>query len=297
MGPSPFIRDLYNGKYGKILSKVVQNTYISSTKDLPQLGSALGTITLYEQIGKSGKLTPEKTEKITSLLKSDNPIQKAAGALATMEIAYSIHGPRIYAKQIRTTPDKEELLKKLGNAVVPLLYAEKPQLQFAASWAFAWLGTNVLWSPKNSPDVLSQLLTIWRESTVPELRRQATWAISDLPIIDRELNPFPKTDQKLIEFIENWGSIKKALSKGEYNRKESRIARARRIVEFSNKASLIIGFYLKKPWTDEVLAKLVAEILEGKSQWRNGTLLLKELGEPGRKQLEKLKKVQKNSSK
>jgi hypothetical protein len=40
-GPSPFIRDLHNGKYGDVLSTVVQDAYISFTTDLLELGSAL----------------------------------------------------------------------------------------------------------------------------------------------------------------------------------------------------------------------------------------------------------------
>lgn len=268
MGPSPFVRDLYNGKYGDVLSKVVQDAYISFTADLTELGSSLGTITL-EQIEWSNELTQEKIEKIAGLLKSNNLVQKAAGALAIMEIAYS-YADGYRAHRTTNAPNEKEMFKELGNAIVPLLYTEKPQLHLAASWAFAWLGTRELWSPKNSPDVLSRLLTIWRESAEPDLQFVASWAISDLPIIDRKLNPFPKPDQELIEIVEGWCSKKE---QGSYGR--------------TMEASIIIGFYLRKPWTDGELAKLVTEVAEKGSlhrEWSNGKRILEELGNLDRTQ-------------
>jgi hypothetical protein len=270
-GPNPFIRDLYNGKYGDVLSRVVQNAYINLTTDLLEMGSSLGTITL-EQIEWSDKSIPEGIEKITGLLESDDPVQKAAGALAIMEVAFSF-APRYRFRGAknhdhrRITPHEEEMFKKLGNALVPLLYTKKPQVQLAASWAFAWLGIGELWSPKNSPDVLSRLLTILRESTIPDLQYVASWAISDLPIIDRKSNPFPKPDQELIKTIEEWSE--KELVVGGRARATTKIA------------SIVIGFYLREPWTNEELAKLVAKAT-GKGwtrrEWSNGRRILEELG-------------------
>jgi hypothetical protein len=276
IGPSQSIRELYNGKYGDVLLKVVQAAYISFTTDLPQLGSALGTITL-EQIKWNNESKPEKIEKIMSLLESNNMIQQAAAALATMEIAFT-YMPLGRAHRTKNTLDEEGFLEKIGNAIVPLLYSEKPQLQFAASWAFAWLGRGGFWSPENSLDVLSRLLAIWKESTEPELYDKAGWAISDLPIVDRKLNPFPKPDQELIGIIERWGSKKEQVPH----------TGKKHATRFRKKASIIIGFYLGKPWTNDELAKLVQEILKH-ADWPNGKRILKELGYLDQTRLERRK--------
>ncbi len=269
-GPSLLIRDLYEGKYGKVLLRVVQNAYINSTTDLPRLGSALGHGTL-EQIEWRKKLKPEIVERIMSMLENDSPVQKAAGTLAIMIIAF-------YSKPSHhTTQDEEESLKKLGDAIVPLLYSEKLQLCFATAWAFAWLGANEHWSPEHNPEVLPRLLSIWRESSQREIQRQAAWAISELPIINRELNPFPKYDLELIRLVKQWFSM----SEGPF---ESR---------FRKRASLVIGFYMEKPWTDKELAELATKEIKAESSirgWANGILILKELGEPGRTQLQELGK-------
>ncbi len=176
MGPSPLIRDLFHGKYGEVLTKVVRDTYSNFTTDLEELGSALGDITL-EQIKWHGDIKPEIVERIMSLLKSDSPLQKAAGALAVTGIAYSFYPEFSHRK--RSILDKESL-KKLGDEILPLLYSEEPYIYFAASWAFAWLGAGEYWSSEHNPDVLSRLLTIQEESIQPEVRYQAAWAIREL---------------------------------------------------------------------------------------------------------------------
>lgn len=259
-GPFTFIRDLYNGRYGDVLLKVVQNSYVSFTTDVMDLGSALGTIAL-EQMQWSNKLTPKEIEKITSLLNSQNLVQKAAGAFATMEIVFSYGRSHDY----RLNTNEEDMFKEIANEILPLLYSEKPQLQLPASWVFAWLGTRKFWSPKNNPDVLCRLLSILRESNNPELRYVASWAIADLPIMDRKLSPFQKIDQELIKLIEGWSLTKE--NKGFYNKK-------------MRHASIVLGFYLISPWTNEELSKLVAEVIEDSRniEWSNGKSILKELG-------------------
>lgn len=276
VGPSPFIPDLYGGKYGNVLLKAVQNAYRVSTTDLMNLGSSLGTITL-KQIEWGDKLTPEKTEKITNLLESNDLVQKAAGALATMEIAfaYVTHSRRTrivkHNKYPAITSHEEEMFRRLGNALVPLLHAEQWQLQFAASWAFAWLGTSGLWNPKNSPDVLSRLLAISIKPTKLDLQYVAIWAISDLPIIDRKSNPFPKPNKELAETIERWWSERKT------NTLVRMRTERRPTTRMKKRASIIIGFYSKEPWTDKELAKHVKSINPRIDSWSNGKRILEEL--------------------
>ncbi len=277
---SSIIRELHHGRYGEVLSEVVQNAYISSTTDLLSLGETLMTINL-EQIGWNGELKSGIARRIISLLESDSTAQKAGGALVVMSISYSFHSEdNLLLERWRgeITRDEEEWLQKLGDEVVPLLYSEKPYLYFAANWAFCWLGRGKFWSPERKPDVLARLLTIWRESTQPDIQHVATWAISDLPIIGRELSPFPKHDQELIEFIKEWFSMKE----GPFRQEDRK------------RASLAVGFYLRAPWSDEELAELVAnEVKEAEfGKWENGTRILEALGEPGRIQLEELTKAQ-----
>jgi len=247
--------------------------------DLPGLGSALAAITL-DQINwtELQDLTPQLVEKITTLLGDENAIQRAAGTLAVMEIAYYNVGPR-HIKRSERTADEQRYLLALGDQLVPILYSNEPYIYFAACWAFAWLGGSGAWSPEHKPGVLSRLLEIWRESQLYDVQRQAAWAISSLPIIDRELKPLPEPDPDLIDFIKQQGS----LMSGTGDIKTS--------AEFKRSAALVIGFYWKTPWTDEELAQLLASEYGGQKEYdrlgiQNFKSLLKALGEAGMAQLE-----------
>ncbi len=271
------ILSLYRGRYGKELLKIVQDAYSSNT-DLFDLGTALYVITL-EQINWKGieDLSPQLFEKITALLDDENKIQKAAGALATTRIAFGIYS---YSPgQFRSTLDQsiesigKKQLNPLGDKLIPILYLDEPYLHFAACWAFAWLGTIGAWIPDHKPDVISRLFEIWRESKLPDIQHVASWAISSLPLINRELKPLPEPNQNQIDFV-----------KQQVDR---------------NKASLTIAFYWKTPWADEELARLVASKYDRFTSFdqKQHENLLIALGEPGKVQLEALKKRSSSSRK
>jgi len=274
--PHEHIRLLYRGRYGEILLNVVRDAYIISNTDLRYLGSALAVITM-EQINwtELQDLTPQIVEKLTSLLADETVIQRSAGTLAIMEIAF--YYKRRFGKMPDLTADVRKHLKALGDQLVPILYSDEPHLYFAACWAFAWLGRTGAWSPEHKPDVLSRLLEIWRESKSHDVQYVASWAIADSPLIDRVSKPLPEPDPNLIDFIKKQFS----LDADDYR------------VYAKKRASLVMGFYWKMPWTDEELVQLVASIYVGGVDDRS-TLdpLLKALGEPGKAQLEALKQKQ-----
>jgi hypothetical protein len=269
------IRLLYRGRYGEILLNVVKDAYIRSDTDLVGLGSALSDITL-EQINwtESQDLTPQIAEKLTILMDDENIIQKAAGALAVMDIAYYHAGS--FSKRSETA-DAQKHLNALGDQLVPILYSDELHLHFAACWAFAWLGEIKAWSPEHKPDVLSRLLKIWSVSQLPDIQYVASWAISDLPLIGRESKPLPEPDLDMIDFI-----TKQFTLDGDDYR-----------VYAKKRASLVMGFYWKAPWTDEELAQSAASIYgEGFDDRSTLDPFLKALGEPGMAQLEALKQNQ-----
>jgi hypothetical protein len=273
-GPSMLIQLLYRGRFGKTLQKVVQNAYISSNMDLPELGSALSEITL-DQINwtRSQDITPQLVEKIKTFFVNESLIKKAAGALAVMSIAFEFPDIR---KESEVATNAKKLLNALGDQLVPILYSDEPYIYFAVCWAFVWLGKSGAWSPEHKPGVLSRLLEIWRESQLYDVQRQAAWAIRALPIIDRELKPLPEPDPDMVDFIKQQYS----LMSGKEDIKDS--------AEIKRSAALVIGFYWKTPWTDEELAQLVVSEYDGRDR-QNSVSLLKALGEPGMAQLEVLK--------
>ena len=114
-----------------------------------------------------------------------------------------------------------------------------------------------------------------------DVQRQAAWAISSLPIINRELKPLPEPNPDLIDFIKQQYSLM------------SGTGDTRKSAEFKRSAALVIGFYWKTPWTDEKLAQLLASEYGGRKEYykrgmQNFKSLLKALVEAGMAQLEAL---------
>jgi len=285
-GPSRIILLLFRGKYGKILQKVVYDVYSNSDTDLFCSGSALAEITL-DQMGwfEFLELHTQFLEKITSLLNSGDPIQKASGALTIMDVAFYYSRP--IDKRKRISADIKKVLQMLGDQLIPILYSDNPRCYFAASWAFAWLGEINGWIPTHKPEVIIRLLDIWKNSPLADIQRSASWAISSLPIMERGIIPLLEPNQDLIDFIKQ-----QSLTKDEDTSSET----------YENKllASLIIGFYLKTPWTDEELAQLVMPKVNREK--KHGLRLpiksfLKALGQAGEAQLALINQKQPSGSK
>ena len=247
--PSLLIPALSEGKYGDVLLKVVQDAYISLDTDLISLGGIFGNIHLrgmgwLRETGHDPE--PQIYDKITQLLENDNALQKAIGGLSVEKIAF-------YFFKKRLSSDWKTRLKSLGDAIVPSLYSDIPYLHFAACWAFVWLGKTGTWTPENHPKVLSRLLDLWKISLLPNVKHMAKWAISVLPIIDRQLKALPEPDADSLRFI-------KERSFFEVNSEKA--------------AALVIAFYWKKPWTDEELAE---KVKNSKVREPNRTLMLEVL--------------------
>lgn len=249
---------LYNGKFGKKFLEIIQDNFISSNEDLSHLGNALGIITLEQIDWPKDVLSPQLAEKLTTMLDDESKIQKAAGTMAICFIAF--FGRRV--------DNKIELLNTLVDKILPILYSDEQYLQFTACWAFAWLGNTNSWTSVHHPEMISRLFEIWSESEVVDIQHVASWAIKDMPLIDRELKALPEPNQDQIDFI-----------KQQFESKEMQ----------QSSASLKIAFYWKTPWNDEELAKMVASdfgLVEDSNQFND---ILIALGEPGEAQLKDLK--------
>lgn len=232
--PSSLILSLFGGRYGNVLLEVIRDAYISSDTDLHSLGGALGDIYL-RRMGwmwrDQTEPEPQLYDEITQLLENDNALQKAIGALVVSVFTF-------YFPPKKLSSDWKRLLKSWDDAILSSLYSEIPYLHFAACWAFIFLVESGAWTPGHHPDVLSRLLDLWKNSPLPDVKRTARYAISAMPIIDREFKPLPEPDADSIQFIEEMYS--------QYDL-------------FAKEAALVIAFYWKKPWTDDELAEKVKE--------------------------------------
>jgi hypothetical protein len=163
--------------------------------------------------------------------------------LGIMHIAFRLYRPgTLHLGKAITC---HELLHACADTLVPLLFSENIPEQFAVCWAFAWIGTCRVWTPPISPNVLDRLFTLWLCSSNTEVRALAQRAFVCLPLLPREAEPLSASSE-----VEKFTSV----AKGYSQRKDER----------ESLAVLVATYYLRSPWSDTELARLVkAEIDRG----------------------------------
>jgi hypothetical protein len=215
---------ILSGRYGPMFRETTERGFMSP-RSVEGYAAAFTTIVDYDAALEPAPPRGVRA-RISMRLASSEPLECAYGAVELMMIAFERPG--------RRTP---ATLDALGDDVVPLLFDERPTLQFSACWALAWLGAHGFWHPARRPDVLDRLFGLWRNTARGRsLRDWAAWALSELPLLSREMRPLgaptPDTDRFL--------------------RSEVRQLRRNTLFRLDRgPAALVAGYYLGSPWSDE----------------------------------------------
>jgi hypothetical protein len=229
----PFTPNLARGKYGTIVREEALKAFMAGDPDFAGPGSVLGTSVFHLLLPSVAPNFEPAKKELTRLLASEDPGQRCQGALGTMTVAFEL-------VQRRDAGQSHNWVSECTDALLPLLFSEDPPEQFAACWALAWIGPLNVWFPTEG--LLVRLLSLWWGSTVPEIRRLAAWAFKDLPLLPRDPQPlrgFGGKAESLVSMVRN--SLEKP---------KSREAEA---------ATLVAAYYLRSPWTDAELLRLVKE--------------------------------------
>lgn len=263
--PKEILLQIYKGKFGEEYKDVVQRLYLSSYEDLVCLSNAL-IITSeveFESVSEL-KLNIENFEKIKILLLSGETLEKAKGALATMVAAYTFYYV-LETSESKTSGDKlaniKYKLKDFGDKLSPLLYSDDIHLYLPACWAYAWLGPTRAWSPESEPNIISRLFEIWRDSKVEEVQYLAYWAISRLPLMNRDACKLLEPNIQSMDFI----------------KKQFRSRKKNRRNEMKKLACLVMGYYWKTPWDDKEIAELIESMSYEKNRYNRYYSIREEL--------------------
>lgn len=271
---------LYKGRHGEIWFDSLKQAYLEEKWNLLHIGHNIGQIAS-EMIGwkEGGRITREVIDKVEKFIDSDNTIDKSIGALISMLMAFSYGDQRPFKKDSKKYRNEErEMIGGLGAHISLLTYCNLVTVHFAACWALAWMGEKNLWSPIKSPDIISRLLNIWMNSTKTDVIHVTSWAICQLPLIDRDLVKILGDSKEIQGFIEN------AVSSEEYTS------------ELNAFAPLIIGYYMKSPWSDVELGEMAYTTYEKGTgiiheSYSKCKTFLEALGDVGKGPLEKLEKT------
>lgn len=165
------------------------------------------------------------------------------------------------------------------NDLTALLSTGDPSLASAVCWALAWIGYNSLVNELPNSELLKTLFTLWRRAKTDLEGRYSAWALSSLPIADRgtlDRTKLGDCSDFLNKYAEDEGH-------------DSDIFR---------RSALIMGWYLKTPWSDAELAQRLMKSFSGlyKRDKSNLRVMLSALGEPGIAALKQLDKKKERTS-
>src|ERR1035438_9953765 len=122
------------------------------------------------------------SEKFIEMIHSGNNIQRCHGALGLVELLDR-------AQSGSYSPQSAETIKLAADSVLPMLFSDQPQEQFAAAWVLWTVGTTGAWTPPSEPDVLGRMFSLWQHDATSELGHAMAGAIAYQALAPRDDNP------------------------------------------------------------------------------------------------------------
>ena len=263
------IRSLALSKFGDRLEEVVKDGLRACDEDAGRFGTVLANITV-KRLGWGEDELLKGTARVgdlRSLLSSSEPMDQAAGALVVMEHAFS---------RGEEEGEVKSALVEIGDFVPPLLMSPHAFVQFAGSWALAWLGLHCGWGPSRKPEVLMLLARLWGGAENRRVHRQAAWATCAFPIVPRAAVPPSRPDKETLDVIL---SAVSEPGESDWPRQVSQ-------------AAITLAYYLGAPWSDSELAERVASAVGRRAGHRHADWavgILRNLGRVGAATLRKFR--------
>ncbi|MDQ1591540.1 MAG: hypothetical protein QOG71_2167 [Pyrinomonadaceae bacterium] len=251
---APFTATLVRGRYGTTLREEAKNVMLRRTQDFESPATALQYAVWWQTVEDSEEYE-RAAHQFLELLTSQELTARCEGALGSVQLCLHLdfEGELLEASV--------EVLRQIGEAVLPLLFSDSPAENYAADWMLYRLGGLNVWDPPVEPDMLGRLFTLWCHSGNPELRNVVSLTITAQRLISRDGRRPCSTihPDEFKSFTQNYPEM------GDHDKA----------------AALVIAYYLRTPWSDVELAEHARALFESYPFSDNSAIrhLLEQLGE------------------
>ncbi|MGA2770486.1 MAG: hypothetical protein ABSG26_06690 [Bryobacteraceae bacterium] len=233
LGSQRFTAHLVRGKYCTMMREEALKAFMAGAPDLAGPGQALAASVYHTLVADDAPDFQPAREELHRLLLNGDRRQRCQGALGTMRVAFAL-------RNRHPVGQGPHWLSECAGALLPLLFSEDPPEHFAACWALVWIARLNLWP--STPDVLVRLFSLWQGSTAVPIQRMAAWAFKELPLLPRDSQPLRGVSREAESFV---SMARKTLKQPEFDVAEA--------------ATLVAAYYLRSPWTDAELLRLLKE--------------------------------------
>jgi hypothetical protein len=162
-------------------------------------------------------------------LSTQDSLARCEAALGTVRLIQAVE------HDTKKLNELHEALMQIANASLALLFDDSPAENCAGDWIAYQLGKSRIWSPPTKPDLIGRLFHLWsRPRSSPEYMFSDT--IIFQPLLERDsgaCSTIPRND--FIRFTKKYDNL----------------------APYDKLAALVIGYYLKCPWSDNQLLEEV----------------------------------------
>lgn len=248
------ISSLRNGKFGEVFQEIVEETYFGGGPGWSEyVDSAAGLLSMAMAKVRKLELDEDLAEWLLQRMEAGSRFEKAGAAWALMKFAHEASSLTIENSSSRKI--LTQFASRLRDRLTPLLTLEDSPVALFATLALGWLGAARLLPNPPSFEVLQALLKICEGTSEMRLRRLASWAFGEQPLLHRNAISH-----------ESW------LVKEDWFEAEG--------PKVDPRGLAVLAWYRGGPWSDDLLAERVTDMLAG--GWPTGHDLLAKLSRPGR---------------
>ncbi len=265
-GYSVELEDLLRSKFGGLLQELIENKYLSGAGNWDQYAETFSDLVRAAHSELNYELrSVADIQGFGRSLVSDDRVERIRAAAACMWLSFWA-GAKDPSESVQTY---FEQFDPISDNLFPLLGPEDEPAALMATWALTWVG---IWRLRVAPlpklGVLS-LFRLWRDASSTTLATYAADALCSQPLLPRE------------SFEAGvWGDCSEFLHQAVKNKDRAGSRGA--------KAALVVAWYRHSPWDDTVLAERIGQEHDQYGvAARTARDMLAELGEPGRRVLEK----------
>ncbi len=227
-------------KFSKLYTEIVVDGFLSGETDFSRFMGPAAKLAELDLLNDGYSASSELVSSLAAGLRDADRRKKLNAILATMKLAFEVDRHK--------TPDHTNDANRfhpLSAELSEIIATDDLPLAVAASWALAWFGERRRTQRYPSISTLLRLWELWRGNDAAPFGRYFAWALSSLPLLDREA-----INHQLWSNCDDTFLQKKAadFSPGAFTRRST-----------TANAAMLVAWYRRSPWDDSTLVEMIVE--------------------------------------
>ncbi|MCU1300227.1 MAG: hypothetical protein JWQ87_511 [Candidatus Sulfotelmatobacter sp.] len=174
---APFLPMLAHGRYRDELRDEAERAFLSG-EESTALSRSLKEVVWWQVVDNEDSLDLSHLAAFfIEMLRSPEHLIRCKGGLGCV---------RLLDREHRLALVNSDIIPKIGDACLPLLFSQDHKENYVAGWALYQLGHHQAWSPPGTPDVLGRMFALWQHSESTLVRGALASTLAAQKIVSRD---------------------------------------------------------------------------------------------------------------